>query len=347
MHLKLTTLCVAATLAATSVAEAADNSTPKAAPVKIIFDTDIGNDVDDVLALSVIHALQTRGECELLGVTITKPDELAGPFVDALNTFYGRPGIPIGFTHAGLKNEPSKYLPLVAVKDGAQFRYPHVLLRSSDAPAATQVLRTLLSGQSDHSVVVIQTGFFSNLAALLDTPADNLSPLAGRELVKRKVRLLSVMAGAFQTIESNNHYCEYNVINDIPAAQKVARDWPSPIVWSGFEIGVAVPYPAASIERDFSYVPHHIAAEAYYWYKPPPHCRPCWDLTSALYGIRPDRDYFGLSAAGRVSIGEDGFASFMVAENGRDHFLTVNEAQAVRVKEALVQLVSQPPQAGK
>ena len=67
-----------------------------ASPVKIIFDTDVGNDVDDVLALSVLHSLQSRGECELLAVTITKPDELAGPFVDALNTFYGRPKIPLG-----------------------------------------------------------------------------------------------------------------------------------------------------------------------------------------------------------------------------------------------------------
>lgn len=43
------------------------------APVKLIFDTDVGNDIDDVLAISVIHVLQSRGECELLGVTITKP----------------------------------------------------------------------------------------------------------------------------------------------------------------------------------------------------------------------------------------------------------------------------------
>ncbi len=105
-----------------------------AAPAKIIFDTDVGNDVDDVLALSVLHAFQTRGECELLAVTITKPDELAGPFVEAMNTFYGRPGIPIGFTHAGLKNEPSKFLPLAEAKDDGKLRYPHRLRRSSDAP---------------------------------------------------------------------------------------------------------------------------------------------------------------------------------------------------------------------
>ena len=35
---------------------------PAAEPVRLIFDTDIGNDVDDALALAVIHALQSRGE---------------------------------------------------------------------------------------------------------------------------------------------------------------------------------------------------------------------------------------------------------------------------------------------
>ena len=33
-------------------------------PIKIILDTDIGNDVDDVLALALLHALQTENECD-------------------------------------------------------------------------------------------------------------------------------------------------------------------------------------------------------------------------------------------------------------------------------------------
>src|ERR1017187_6296457 len=123
-----------------------------AVPVRIIFDTDIGNDVDDVLALSVLHAFQTRGECELLAVTITKPDELAGPFVDAINTFYGRPSIPIGFTHVGLKNEPSKFLLLAETKDGRKLRYPHRLKRSSEAPASTAFLRKFFLRHQDPPV---------------------------------------------------------------------------------------------------------------------------------------------------------------------------------------------------
>ncbi len=342
-NLKLLFWCSAAALLLAATATAEDRPWAKA-PVKIILDTDIGNDVDDVLALAMLHALQTRGDCELLGVTITKPDELAGPFVDAMNTFYGRPEIPIGFTRAGLTNVPSKFLHLAKVMDGGKLRYPHSLRRSSDAPPATQLLRSLLSRQADHSVVLVQIGFFSNLAALLDTPADASSPLTGRELVQQKVRLLSVMAGAFQTIVKNHHYCEYNVINDLPAAQEVARDWPSPMVWSGFEIGIAVPYPAISIEQDFSYVAHHPAAEAYCLFEPPPHNRPTWDLTSTLYGVFPDRDYFSLSPPGRVTVESDGFTRFTPGENGRDRFLMLNETQAIRLKEALVQLASQPPE---
>jgi hypothetical protein len=193
--------------------------------------------VDDVLALGVLHALQTRGDCELLAVTITKPDELAGPFVDAMNHFYGRPGIPIGFTHAALTNEPSKFLQLAEAKDGRKLRYPHRLKRSSDAPEATRLLRQILSRQPDRSVVLVQVGYFSNFAALLDTPGDSFSPLSGRDLVCAKVKLLSVMAGSFRT---NRHDLEYNVTQDLPASKHLAKDWPAPIVWSGFEIGISV-----------------------------------------------------------------------------------------------------------
>ena len=314
--------------------------TVSAAPVRVIFDTDVGNDVDDVLALSVLHALQSRGECELLAVTITKPDELAGPFVNAVNTFYGQPGIPIGFTHSGLTNEPSKFLPLAEVKDGKKLRYPHRLKRSSDAPEATALLRKILSRQPDRSVVLVQVGYFSNFAALLDTAGDASSPLTGRQLVQQKVKLLSVMAGSFQT---NRHDLEYNVVQDLPASKRLARDWPTPIVWSGFEIGIALPYPAISIERDFDYVAHHPAAEAYCLYNPPPHERPTWDLTSVLYAVYPDRGYFDLSPPGTVTVEPDGFTRFTPGGSGRDRYLILSRIQGARVKEALVQLASQPP----
>ena len=85
--------------------------------VPLIFDTDIGNDVDDVLALGVIHALQSRGECELLAVTITKDHEAAASFTDAVNTFYGRGEIPVGVCRSGVTPEQGKFIGLGGQQD--------------------------------------------------------------------------------------------------------------------------------------------------------------------------------------------------------------------------------------
>lgn len=320
----------------------AELSAPVRGPVKLIFDTDMGNDVDDAMALAVIHALQSRGECELLAVTITRPDPLAGRFVDAVNTFYGRGDIPIAVRRQGGRAEPDKFLKLATVRDGERLRYPNDF-NPDTAPEPVTLLRQTLARQPDASVVLVQVGFSGNLAALLDSSPDAISALAGGDLVRQKVRLLSIMAGAFQTIHHNNRYLEYNVAQEIPAAQKLAAQWPTPVVWSGFEIGITVPYPAVSIERDFGYVTHHIVAEAYRHYMPPPHERPTWDLTSVLYAVRPDRDYFALSPSGRVTVEDDGFTRFRLQSDGRDRYLILDDVRAARVREALVQLTSQPP----
>jgi len=311
--------------------------------VPLVFDTDIGNDVDDALALGVIHALQSRGECELIAVTITKDHELCAPFVDAVNTFYGRGNIPIGVVKGGPTPEASRFTGLAREMDDGKLRYPHDLASGNDAPDATVVLRQALVTQADHSVVIAQVGFSTNLARLLDSGPDQYSDLGGKDLVAKKVRLLSIMAGAFKPIQGKEHL-EYNVVKDIPAARKLVAEWPSEIIYSGFEIGISIPYPAVSIDRDYAYVKHHPLAEAYQLYKPTPHERPTWDLTSVLWAVRPDHGYFDLSPPGRAALDDKGHTTFQVTPEGKHRHLIVSEAQAVRVREALAQLASQPPE---
>jgi inosine-uridine nucleoside N-ribohydrolase len=310
-------------------------------PVPIIFDTDIGNDVDDVLALGVAHALESRGECKLLAVTITKDHPLCAPFVDAVNTFYGRGDVPIGVVRNGFTPEDSKFLTLATVKDGGKLRYPHDLMSSADAPDAVGVLRKTLAGAEDNSVVIVQVGLSTNLARLLKSPPDNVSPLSGMDLVRKKVRLLSIMAGAFEVKDKPEP--EYNIKLDLKSSRALVADWPTPVLFSGVEIGMAVPYPAVSNERDFAYVLHHPLAEAYVLYYPPPHERPCWDLTSVLYAVRPNDAYFDLSPAGRVHVAEDGVTTFKPESGGPHRHLILKHEQAVRVREALRELASQPP----
>lgn len=312
-----------------------------AEPVRLIFDTDMGNDIDDALALGVIHALQSRGECELLAVTLSKDNRYSAPFCDLVNTFYGRGDIPIGAVRKGATPEDSAYIkePSLA-EDGGQQRYPHDLRDGADAPEAVALLRKTLASQPDGSVVIVVVGFSTNLARLLESQPDSASPLPGVELVAKKCRLLSMMAGMFT---AEGRHKEYNVFIDLPAAKKVFADWPTEIVVSGFEIGRAIKYPAISIERDFNYVPHHPLKEAYGLYRKMPYDRETWDLTSVLYAVRPDRGYFGLSEFGKVSV-DDAQVTQFAAGQGRHRYLTVTEEQIVRVKEALVQLASQPPQ---
>jgi uncharacterized Ntn-hydrolase superfamily protein/inosine-uridine nucleoside N-ribohydrolase len=312
--------------------------------VRLIFDTDMGNDIDDALALGVIHALQSRGECELLAVTLSKDNEFAAPFVDLVNTFYGRPDTPIGVVRDGKTPEDSKYIRVPCEQraaNGTQ-RYPHRLLSGKNAPEAVGLLRRTLAAQPDRSVVIAVVGFSTNLARLLESGADAHSPLAGSRLVAQKCRLLAMMAGMFG---GANPQKEYNVYVDLAAAKKVFADWPTPLVVSGFEIGQAIKYPAFSIERDFGYVTHHPLREAYTLYQKMPYDRETWDLTAVLYAIRPDHGYFGLSQPGTIGVDEREITQFAPAATGRQRFLTVTPEQIIRIKEALVQLASQPPRA--
>lgn len=305
---------------------------------RIIFDTDITGDVDDVLALAMCHSLADRGACELLGVTVSKNNPLTAGFVDAANTFYGRPDLPIGVTRdASAQRRDSKYLKLADSPD-----YPHDLKRNEDARDAVELIRELLEKQPDGSVTIVSVGIASNMANLLKSPG-------GIELVRKKVKLLSIMAGAFAFCANSNYHLEANVINGIGYMQTVADDWPEdvPVVWSGYEIGEALPYPRVSIARDLNYLPHHIVKESYLLHSGPEHDRPCWDESSVLYAVFPDRGFFGLSINGRVTVGDDGFTRFKPpgkqAGGTRDRFLTMTSTQRARALEAIMQLTVQPP----
>lgn len=312
----------------------------RAQPVPLIYDTDMGNDIDDALALAVIHALESRGECKLIGVTLTKDNRWAAPYVDLVNTFYGRGDIPIGAVRGGKEPGDGDYIRAVAEKkapDGGPL-YPRDLTDGRNAPEAVELLRRLLAAQPDGSVVIAQVGFSTNLARLLDSKPDSHSPLAGRELAAKKVRMLAVMGGAFPSVMA-----EYNIKIDQPASAKLFAEWPTPIEVSGFEIGETILYSAASIENDFRYVEHHPVADAYRHYKKMPYDRETWDLTAVLQAIRPGRDYFGLSRPGTIRVDGQSLTHFLPSEQGKHRFLTVTEEQRIRVRATLEQLASEPP----
>jgi inosine-uridine nucleoside N-ribohydrolase len=241
-------------------------------------------------------------------------------------------------------------------EDGT-WTYPRRLSESRTVPEALSLLRKTLATQPDGSVVMIQVGYSTNLARLLKSPPDANSALSGRQLVARKVRLLSIMGGNFGEAMRDGKLLpkgspEFNLKVDTPSAQTLFASWPSPIVASGFEIGVALPYPPESIEYDYSYVHDHPIQDTYltfceelkareHWVCP--HAHNTFDLTAVLYAARPDRDYFSLSAPGKITVSDDGGSRFEETAGGRDRYLVLREEQKARTLEAMVQLTSQPP----
>ncbi len=196
-------------------------------PVKIIFDTDMGPDYDDVGALTMLHAFADSGKAEILATMASNQYALVAPSIDVINTWFGRPAIPIGApkTHGANIGCGQHWT------DSLVANYPHRLVSTSEAEDAVLLYRKILASQPDTSVVIVTVGFLTNLNDLLLSEPDAISPLNGNDLVKKKVKHLVSMAGKFP------EGWEFNVKEDSTSSKHVFDHWPTRIILSGFEIG--------------------------------------------------------------------------------------------------------------
>jgi inosine-uridine nucleoside N-ribohydrolase len=200
-------------------------------PIPVIFDTDIGPDYDDVGAMALLHAFADKGEVKILATMSCNAFETTGPTLSVLNTYFHRPGIPIGVTKGATPNKSCKQQWAQAIIR----QYPHALKSNEEAMDAVKLYRKILGAAADKSVTIISVGFFTNLANLLSSAPDEYSALQGRDLVERKVNHLVSMAARNDPGDKGGY--EFNVAVDAPASKKVFDTWPTPITLSGFEIG--------------------------------------------------------------------------------------------------------------
>lgn len=308
--------------------------------VSLIFETDMGNDIDDALALDMIYKYIEADKVNLLGIMSNKNNPFSAEFIDIMATWYGHAEIPIGIVRSGGNNEVhGGYAQAICeLKEDGQPLFERSLTNHESLPAASHLYRELLSQQPDHSVVIVSVGFSTNLAQLLDTKADKHSSLSGRKLVAKKVKMLSVMAGGFE----ENSGPEYNVVKDIKAAKKVFEEWPTEIVVSPFEVGLKILYPGASILNDFNWGMKHPMVEAYKAYQPMPYDRPTWDLTSLMYVVENGWNY-NESASGKITVDDRGYTHFEEDIKGKHIYLNVTEQQAEEIKTYFVDLIKQKP----
>jgi inosine-uridine nucleoside N-ribohydrolase len=317
-----------------------------APPVRIVFDTDMASDVDDVGALASLHALADLGEAEILAVGISSRNEDVGPCVDAIDTWYGRPDIPIGYQRglqAGYpkdsgKATESKYAEAVGKA------FPHRLARSSDAPDAALLYRKVLAAQPDGSVVVVSVGFLTNLRSLLDTPPDAISAQSGEELVRSKVRLWVAMAGKFPDGRFRDGQGEYNLRVDTAAAQRALNDWPTPVVFSGFEIGARV-----LTGKALRAVPERNPVRAAYLHFNGLENRESWDQTALLYAVRGAGPYWTESGPGLCLMHAGLLSGYneWIPTPRKSHRYLIEKRPPAEVARVIEDLMTRPPRAAR
>jgi inosine-uridine nucleoside N-ribohydrolase len=193
---------------------------------KIIFDTDIGGDADDLGALAMLHNYVKRGECELLAVMNWGTDKYAVPAIDAVNRFYLHPDIPIGTRKDGTTTSDLQYNKVIA--DNFEYK-----LTYDDVPDATTLYRKILASAADSSITIIVVGPLLNIKRLIESPPDSFSALSGNDLISKKVKEFSIMGGHFP-----KGGFEWNFNGNMPGVTKfVIENLKVPIVFSGFELG--------------------------------------------------------------------------------------------------------------
>ena len=242
---------------------------------RIILETDITFDVDDVGAMAVLHTLADAGRVRILAVNYNEVHPNGAAAIDAINTFYGRGDIPVGVYRGELPDpDSSRYLDHVAT-------FPH-RLTADGAPDALDVYRRVLGDEADRCVTIVSVGFLNNLADLLRAEAD---------LVASKVRKLVVMGG--------RHNDGFNLVRHglVETTREVIENWPTPLAISDYGGRVRTGAALASTPAD------NPVREAYFrWFRGSFEGRSSWDQVAVLYATYGAGDWFEEVTNGTASL---------------------------------------------
>jgi len=312
-------------------------------PVKIIFDTDIGGDCDDAGTLSMLHRLCDRGEAELLAVTHCEATPYVAGCIDAINRYHGR-SVPVGINYERFSDARGVYA--AALCEGFLNQYPPQCMGTAFAPPDTlAVLRQTLAALEDQSAVLVVTGNLASMARLVTSPADDISPLSGRELIERKLIRTVVMGGRFFNSWPMLLYpdggdsgfqvtWEWNIKSSgLETAQTAVNEWPGELVFSSYEIGsyikTMVGYPDRAPSGDPTAAAYQIHNQG--------RGRCSWDQTAMLEAVRPGI-YWNYHAFGRVTVDENLVTSWK-RDDTRRHTYLLPKADYEEIRQVIDDLI--------
>jgi inosine-uridine nucleoside N-ribohydrolase len=304
-------------------------------PVPIILDTDMGPDYDDVGAIAMLHAMADNNECRILATIASNKHKRVAATLSVLNTYFKRPNTPIGVVRGNAVDmgAPQKWDSLIIAG------YPHTITSNEAAMDATELYRKILATQPDKSVTIVTVGFLTNMSNLLLSKPDKYSSLSGKALIQQKVKYLVSMAACFD--KALPRFKEFNVMKDSASSKTTFDNWPTPIVFSGFEIGVKIHTGLPIVNSSIIHSPvKDVFAKSIPLDPNDKNGRMSWDETAVLVAVRGYQTYFNV-VKGKIIYYANGSTGW--DSNGdRDYYL-VQKMEVEEMEKLLDELMMHEP----
>ncbi len=328
-----------------------------AGAIRVIVDTDLGSCMDDLFLLDLAARMHRSGRIGLLAVMADRPDgsDPAGEgeflkFADRYLASLGLPDVPLA------KSEPlaasieslaplTPYWTLVRAS-APSGTGPLLPANRTDAelaalPCALELYREVLSASPDKSVVICSIGFLNNLRALMESDG---------ELVAAKVKELRIMVGCFDHAIAPDglNGAEYNAAGDPAATKAVLERWPTPVVVTPWEVGLALDYRPEWVLEDFASVTANPAVQAAYraWQLGDAAHRysvnNLWDPLTLLPLLGGDA-VAPLSEKGKILVDEHGRTTFTPDESGDRRYQVASAMDSDAVMSRLRSIYRTPP----
>ena len=200
-------------------------------PINMLWSSDFFTDPDDVLAAVLLAYAYVRAYRNPIAVGISVSNPNSAPALDGLLKTYGLVNVPIGVPGTStIVPGAGPYQATMKARTAAivdPMRVYDINL--------TMFRRALANTQ--RATELVSVGLLTSYSELLDSPADSISPLTGRQLIEQRTQKLFIMGGQYP----NGSEYNFNVTAAARlAAANVSANWPVEIVNSGFEVGNTV-----------------------------------------------------------------------------------------------------------
>lgn len=283
------------------------------AKVKIIFDTDMGPDYDDIGAIALLHAFANQGKIEILATVSSDAHKDIPGTIEVYNKYFKRGDIPVGQT----------YSPLAPNFTAANNWNEQIIKKFEPAllnkkyESSVSIYRKVLAEQPDNSVTIVTVGFMTNISDLLQSKPDKYSNLTGMELLEKKVRNWVAMAGGFP------QGWEFNIHKDAGSGLYAFDHFPKPILFTGFEIGDKIKTGGKIAEQKLESSPVSVGYQINLasYAKEAVKERSSWDQTAVLIAAENPEKYFYLSGPGTMKTEKDGSNYWEPSAQGKHKFI--------------------------